>query len=142
MKKIYFSCSISGGRDHAHVYQDIVDNIKAAGLHVLSEIFADKTIKAEHGPTRHLTDRQIWERDFGWVRQADGVIAEATQPSFGVGYEIAKAEQFNKPVLVLFYKDSGRRLSPMLSGDPNVTVFGYADVAETKDAITAFIARL
>ncbi len=142
MKKIYFSCSIAGGRDHAHVYQDVVDNIKATGMHVLSEIFADKTIKPEHGPTRHLTDHQIWQKDLGGVKEADGVIAEVTQPSFGVGYEIAKAEDYKKPVLALFYKGSGRRLSPMIAGDPNVTVFEYDDIAETKAPIQAFIDTL
>ncbi len=142
VKKIYFSCSISGGRDRAHVYQDIVDNIKATGMHVLSEIFADKTIKPEFGPTRHLSDNQIWQKDLDGVKEADGIIAEVTQPSFGVGYEIAKAEEYQKPVLVLFWKDSGRRLSPMISGDPNVLVFEYSDIAETKMAIEKFVKRL
>jgi hypothetical protein len=142
MKKIYFACSISGGRDHAHVYEDIVNNIKASGMHVLSEIFADKAIKPHEGPTKKLTPHEIWEWDLKWVQEADAIIAEVTQPSFGVGYEIAKAEQWHKPVLVLFYKDSGRRLSPMIVGDPNVTVFEYSDAAETKPAIKKFLKNL
>ena len=36
------------------------------------------------------------------------VIAEVTQPSLGVGYEIAKAETLKKPVLILHRPDTGK----------------------------------
>jgi hypothetical protein len=62
MKGIYFACSISGGQDHAHVYEDIVSYIKAGGGHVLSEIFADKTMLSHLGPLPHLTMRETWQR--------------------------------------------------------------------------------
>lgn len=75
IKNIYFGCSISGGRDHAHVYQDIVNLIKAAGGDVLSELFADKSMLAQLGPTPGLSARETWQRDINWVRQADGIIA-------------------------------------------------------------------
>jgi len=139
VKKVYFSCSISGGRDHAHVYQDIVDHIKAADAHILSELFADTSIVPHRGPTPHLTPQETWQRDIDWVREADYIIAEVTQPSFGVGYEIGKAEEWGKPILLLFYADSGRRLSPMLKGSPNVTLFEYKDISHTKKIIKDFL---
>ncbi len=89
MKKIYFGCSISGGRNHAHVHQEIVEFIKSAGGHVLSELFADKSLVAEVGAMSGLTNEQVWERDVKWVKEADALIMEVTQPSLGVGYEIA-----------------------------------------------------
>src|SRR3990167_9801432 len=42
MKKIYFACSNTGGRDHAHVYENIVELIKKSGVSVLGEVFANK----------------------------------------------------------------------------------------------------
>jgi 2'-deoxynucleoside 5'-phosphate N-hydrolase len=142
MKKVYFGCSIAGGRDHAHVYQDIVDIIKASGCHVLSEMFADKAMLSHVGPTPHLTTAEIWERDVASVKEADAIIAEVTQPSLGVGYEIGRAEEWDKPILALFYTGSGRRLSPMVSGNPRVTVCEYNDVQETKKTIADFIKNL
>ena len=142
MKKVYFACSIAGGRDHAHVYQDIVDNIKVCGMHVLSEIFADQTLKSETGTKHKLTPHDVWKWDLDWVREADAIIAEVTQPSLGVGYEIAKAEQWNKPVLALFNKSSGNRLSPMVAGDPNVTVHEYESISETREVFRHFLDRL
>jgi nucleoside 2-deoxyribosyltransferase len=140
MKKVYFACSIAGGRDHAHVYGDIVNYIKASGLHVLSELFSDKELRPEVG--MNLDPAFVWQRDVDWVKEADLFIAEVTQPSLGVGYEIAIAEALGKPVLGLFYKNSGRRLSPMIVGNPNVAIFEYEDVIETKSAIADFIKKL
>ncbi len=139
MKKIYFACSIAGGRDHAHLYQDIVDIIKSSGGDVLGELFANPKLVSEIGTDPNITPNYIWRRDCEWVKEADSIITEATQPSLGVGYEIAMAEQLKKPILALFNTDSGRRLSPMISGNPAIKVVQYSDVAETKTAIADFI---
>lgn len=142
MKKVYFGASISGGRDHAHTYADIVAYIKDCDALVLSEIFADPSLSAETGHTKEMTLREIWQRDVDWINQADVVIAEVTQPSLGVGYEIGLAESLKKPILALFNITAGRRISPMIGGSPNVTVFSYEDVAEIKAAVQDFIAKL
>jgi nucleoside 2-deoxyribosyltransferase len=78
MKKVYFACSITGGRDHAHVYEDIVAIIKANGVRVLSEMFAAKGMLPTEGPTPELTDKETWERDMNMVKEADAIIAEVT----------------------------------------------------------------
>jgi nucleoside 2-deoxyribosyltransferase len=139
VKKIYFACSISGGRDHAHVYQDIVGFIKASGAQVLSELFADASLTSEFGSDPGITPAFIWKRDTDWVHEADAIIAEVTQPSLGVGYEIGKAHGWNKPVLALYYQQPGHRLSPMIAGSPNVTVFSYSHVSETESPIKQFL---
>lgn len=141
MKKIYFACSIAGGRDHAHVYGDIVAYIKKAGMHIVSEMFADKVLdKDKVGMT--MEPIEVWERDIDWIASVDALIAEVTQPSLGVGYEIGKAEELDKPILALFCEDAGRRLSPMISGNPNVQVCRYHDVKETEKVIQKFVASL
>lgn len=73
------------------------------------------------------------------MRQADAVIAEVTNPSLGVGYEIAKAEEWGKPVLALFREDSNRRLSAMIEGAPGVEVCKYMELDEAHVAIDGFI---
>ena len=142
MKKVYFACSIAGGRDHAHVYQDIVNMIKGAGGQVLSELFADTSLVSEVGTDPSITPSYIWQRDVDWVEQADGIIAEVTQPSLGVGYEIALAEKRHKPVLALFYPRPGQRLSPMVSGNPHLQVVTYESVAEVRGVVENFVHNL
>ncbi|KAB0337781.1 hypothetical protein FD755_025470, partial [Muntiacus reevesi] len=53
-------------------------------------------------------DRLIHDRDLAWLQQADAVVAEVTQPSLGVGYELGRAVALHKPVLCLFRPQSGR----------------------------------
>ncbi|HET7320185.1 MAG TPA: nucleoside 2-deoxyribosyltransferase [Candidatus Saccharimonadales bacterium] len=141
MKKVYFACSITGGRDHAHRYQDIVDIIHDHGMHVLSEAFADKSVNAATGiGMKHgMSAPEIWEWDLNWLREADGIIAEVSQPSLGVGYEIAIAHTWEKPVLALYYPQPERKLSSMIAGSPNVIVYEYTDVNDTRVAIKDFL---
>jgi len=60
---------------------------------------------------KKLTDTEILERDMQWLSQAHVVVAEVTQPSLGVGFEIARAVTLNKPVLCLFRPSSGQRMT-------------------------------
>ncbi len=140
MKKVYFACAVSGGRDYTFVYKDMVRAMKSAGATVHGELFADPNLKAGVG-TKDPPDF-IWKRDIGWLRESDAFIAEASQPSLGVGYEIALAESMDKPVLVLFYKNAVNRFSPMVSGNPNIETFTYANHDEAKKAIKKFIKKM
>lgn len=135
MKKVYFACSIRGGRDDADTYGNLVSVIKKYA-EVLTEVFADKTLTmaGSSGPTG-----DIWSNDIRWIGQADAIIAEVTHPSLGVGYEIARAEKMGKPVLCLFRPASGRKLSAMIDGSPHATIFEYNDPVSAEHAISTFL---
>ncbi|MDL2363331.1 MAG: nucleoside 2-deoxyribosyltransferase [Patescibacteria group bacterium] len=138
MPSIYFACSIRGGRDDAERYAELVAIIKQHA-NLLTEIFADGKLTAM-GSAGKSSD--IYTQDLAWVEQSDAVIAEVSSPSLGVGYEIAKAEQWGKPVLALYRNQEGKRLSAMIDGDPNVQVVHYNDVEQAEAAIKLFIKAL
>lgn len=138
MKKIYFACSIRGGRDDADTYALLVEHIKTKAI-VLSEIFADGKLTASG---MNLPSSEIWTKDIAWVKQADAIIAEVTNPSLGVGYEIAKAEEWDKPVLALFRDDGTHKLSAMIGGAPGVTNQSYTSLDEAYRAIDEFLKDL
>jgi hypothetical protein len=144
LKKIYFACAITAGRDYAHVYPTIVDYIKDAGMHVLSEMFADQSVKSSQGigMKQGMTPAEIWEWDLNWVTEADAIIAEISHPSLGVGYEIAKAHELGKPVLALYHTRPGHKPSSMIVGSPNVTLFEYAAIDEAKPILNRFLTNL
>ncbi len=133
--KIYFACSIRGGRNDAKVYAELASHIKSKAA-LLTEIFTDSTLTAEG---MKKPSNIIWATDTAWIKEADAVIAEVTNPSLGVGYEIAKAEEWNKPTLALFHDDSSRKLSAMIDGSPNTKTVYYATISEAKAVIDAFI---
>ncbi|CAH2256558.1 2 -deoxynucleoside 5 -phosphate N-hydrolase 1 [Pelobates cultripes] len=47
------------------------------------------------------------------------VVAEVSQPSLGVGYELGRAVDMNKKILCLFRPSCGRVLSAMIRGADN-----------------------
>ena len=129
--KIYFACSITGGREFERVYQDLTRALLADG-HII--------------PTAHLADpdatqkeaeigaHEVYQRDVNWIRECDALVAEVSVPSHGVGYEIGFALNAGKPVLCLYRAD--RKVSKMITGNPNplLEVEAYT---ETDGAIQA-----
>ena len=116
--KVYFAGSIRGGREDAELYHRIIAHIQK-----------NHTVLTEHVGNLNLqesaADRDIYTQDTAWLRECDIVIAECTCPSLGVGYELACAEQHNKPVHIFFRKDAA--LSAMLTGDPCFHLHPYED---------------
>jgi nucleoside 2-deoxyribosyltransferase len=133
--KIYFAGSIRGGREDAALYADIIEHLKTFG-EVLTEHIGDAnlTSSGDDGPT----DRFIHDRDLGWLLSADVMIAEATTVSMGVGYEIGRAVAAGKKVLCLFRPDSGKNLSAMIAGCPDIEVSRYNTPEDAKKIISTF----
>jgi len=109
---IYFSCSITGGRDDQGVYEAIVKALLAAGHDVPTAHLSSPDILLLEEVT---SPREVYHRDINWVAQCDVLIAEVSTPSHGVGYEIALALSLGKPVLCLYRR--GRRVSKMITGN-------------------------
>jgi nucleoside 2-deoxyribosyltransferase len=74
-------------------------------------------------------DKAIYEQDTTWLRECDIVVAECTQVSLGVGYELAYAEARGKEVHI-FYRPKETQLSAMLAGNERFHIHRYADEAE------------
>lgn len=132
--KIYFAGSIRGGRDFAGEYELIVSRLGAFG-EVLTEHVADRELN-DHGET--LFDQAIYERDVNWLRAADMVIAEVSQPSLGVGYEIAMGLSLEKPIVCLFKRGSGS-LSAMIGGNRKLKIIEYTGVDELFSKLEEFL---
>ena len=74
-------------------------------------------------------DEHIYKRDTEWLRSSDVLIAECTNPSHGVGYELAYAEARNIPVHI-FYDKRKANISAMLNGNAYFKVYPYENEAE------------
>src|SRR5512143_2927196 len=124
---IYFACSITGGREFEHVYQELTTALLADGHEIPTAHLADSTVTELEG---RVAPREVYERDVNWIRAADALIAEVSVPSHGVGYEVGFALAAGKPVLCL--SRQGRKVSKMITGnpDPNLQVRTYLDNQE------------
>lgn len=137
--RIYFAGSISGGRDDQRLYRRIIDYLGKHGQ-VLTEHIGNLDLSADG--ELETSEADIYRRDMAWLAKADIVVAEVTTPSLGVGYEMAAAEQLDKPVLCLFRPCRDRRLSAMLAGNPHLTVRTYRDWSEIPPLIDEYISSV
>ena len=134
--KIYFACSITGGRDEEKIYQLIVETLLSDGHDV---------------PTAHLSrsdvvlledivdPEEVYMRDIEWIDSCQALIAEVSTPSHGVGFEISYALSKSKRVLCLHKQ--GIPISKMLSGnnDPGIRVCSYQDAKDIVAIIRDFV---
>ena len=135
--KIYFAASIRGGRKDQNKYNELIGFLSSK-VEVLTEHVGDSSLG--QAGEKDLSDKEIYQRDLEWLESADAVIAEVTNPSLGVGYELGIAEKLGKPVLCL-YKDSSddTKLSAMVSGNQKFRTFLYHDLDQAKEEIVSFI---
>tara|TARA_Y100001935_G_C17068032_1_gene390110 strand:- start:28 stop:435 length:408 start_codon:yes stop_codon:yes gene_type:complete len=130
--KIYFAGSIRGGRDDAEIYSQIIEFLQEYGQ-VLTEHVGEKDLNAIGEST--LSDKQIHDRDMKWLLDSDLMVAEVTNPSLGVGYEIARAHEANKQIICLFREESNKSLSAMISGNENIKNISYSTIKDLKEKL-------
>jgi len=133
--KIYFAGSISGGRADVGFYKELIDYLKNYGQ-VLTEFVGDNSLLASG--EGNLSDKQIHDRDFDWLMQADVLVAEVSTPSLGVGYEIGRSIENNKKILCLYKEKEGQRISAMIVGCNSVKTEKYDNLSEVKTIIDKF----
>ena len=63
-----------------------------------------------------------------WLRKADVVVGEVSNPSLGVGYEIAQAELMGKPLQCLYQAGLAGKVSPMITGNSRIRVCSYLSI--------------
>ncbi len=136
---IYFACSITGGREFESIYQDLMAALLSDGHQIPTAHLAESNVVALESI---VESREVYERDVTWIRSAGALIAEASIPSHGVGYEIGFALSLEKPVLCLYQE--GRKISKMISGNPHprLSVKKYKNSSEAIALAREFISHL
>jgi 2'-deoxynucleoside 5'-phosphate N-hydrolase len=135
--RIYFSCSITGGRGDQPAYAALVRHLLDSGHDVLTAHLASADLQGQEGG---MEPAAVYERDTAWVRECDAVIAEVSTPSHGVGFEIAYALERAKPVLCCFRRDA--TVSRMLTGSPDVILAPYQGLGELLAGADGFLGSL
>ncbi len=137
--KIYFACSITGGREFEFVYQEMVAALVQDRHQIPTAHLVESGVGVLEAGIDPLT---VYARDVDWIRASDVLIAEVSVPSHGVGYEIAFALGLGKPVLCVY--QTGRKVSKMITGNPdtNLQVQAYQDSTEAIRVIRDFLTRI
>ena len=127
--RIYFAGSIRGGRDDVELYIDIIEYLKNFG-EVLTEHIGNQIISSDG--ENNMSDLDIHDRDMNWLLDSDIIIAEVTNPSLGVGYEIGRAIENNKKIICLYRENNKNRLSAMIAGSEKIININYSNLNDFK----------
>ncbi|CAD5112835.1 DgyrCDS2046 [Dimorphilus gyrociliatus] len=130
--KLYFAGSIRGGRNDAELYARLIEKLQKYGT-VLTEHVGSDSKTEELRKELEYNDEYIHKRDMEWLESCDALIAEVTQPSIGVGYEVGRAYAMKKLILCLYRPHEGaKRISAMISGAVNGENFFVKNYQESE----------
>lgn len=101
--KVYFNATITSDPNLRGMYKNIRDILTKEGHQIL-----------EYGPDAYNNPEELAQRSDDeikdsynqlnkYLKSCDVLIAEISQPSSGLGYEISQAVTLKKPVLILKY---------------------------------------
>ena len=134
--KIYFACSITGGREYEKNYQAITRFLLDGGYEVPTAHLAESNVLDLE---RVVVPSDVYARDVDWILTTDILLAEVSVPSHGVGYEIGFALNAGKHVLCIH--QAGRAVSKMITGNPHplLTINAYEDISQALEQIKTFV---
>jgi nucleoside 2-deoxyribosyltransferase len=135
--KVYFSGSIRGGEPDRVWLQTLIRYISRHG-----KVLTENSFGYSPEEEASFDDAWIYERDVEWLREADAVVAEVSAPSLGVGYEIAKAEEWGKPLLLLYREQPGRKPSAMLNGNKALEMLVFTEEEDALKAVDSFLSPI
>ncbi len=128
MEEVYFAWAIRGGTDDMAIYSSLINHIKKYAKVLTEHIWDDVLLKQQRA--RLTKDEDIYKEDIKLIDQADIIIAEVTQVSLGVGYELGYAESKWKKVHCFFNTNTERKLSAMIRWNAYFTVHDYKTLEE------------
>ena len=146
MAKVYFGCSMRGGRANVSGGElaALAGAIKSLGLELASAHQTEKNILEME---KKLSPQEIHDRDYRWIKESHFGVFEISNPSLGVGAEIVDMLELKKPVLCLFKKELEENVSAYLRGKEGSSFAGapiecraYQTLAEAKQTIKSFAA--
>lgn len=99
--KVFFTGSVSEKQKYLTNYKTIIDYLKKHNHDVIYEHILNHTEETIRNLSREDRVAFLIKME-NWIKSSHFVIAETSHPSVSVGYQIALALRFAKPVLVLY----------------------------------------
>ena len=131
---IYFAGSIRGGRKDKRLYLEIIEYLKNYGNVLTEHIGADSI----DSMGEEVDDQYIHDRDMDWLMNSDIMVAEVTNPSLGVGYEVGRALENDKKIICLFRNNDYQKLSAMIGGSKKLICIKYFEINDLKNKINQY----
>ncbi len=89
-------------------------------------------------PGSHHTPAEVYELDKFKIRNSSGIVVLGDIPAFGVGMELAWADQYGKPVVITAMQDpvlGESTVSRIVLGVPGATIVRYASLRDLTEQL-------
>ena len=99
---IYFTASLERSPEYQEYYTSIVELLKKKGHTVI----ADQILNQTRDGIRSMPPEErmkYFETVEHWLTECDAVVAEVSNQSVSVGYEISRAQHRKKPILIVYH---------------------------------------
>jgi 8-oxo-dGTP pyrophosphatase MutT (NUDIX family) len=145
---VYFGCSMAGG--YVNVKKEELAEFPGIIVKLGHRLATDhQTRPGIIEEEAKLHETYIHDRDYRWMMESELGVFEISNPSLGVGSELSDMIHLGKPVLLLFKKGLGKRVSAYIRGKCGssfvkspIECVAYEDMTEAGEAIRGFIDRL
>lgn len=129
---LYYAHSIRG----AHTPWERTPQEVIAQLHTRGHTVSSEEFYTDKNP--HLSDQELYERDTQMIRESDLVLANVTNPSLGVGYELGYAEALGKPVICFYQQSLTNRVSAMITGNASFKTTAIQQITQIQNLLSTF----
>lgn len=135
--KIYYSVSVrgTGGVLTKAMIRQHINILKSFGEVLTEHLGSDSPQVLD---MNGKSDADIYEEDNRLLQMCDVFVADITNVSLGVGFMIARALTYSKPVVCVYYDHQDIKLSAMINGCPLITKMPYHDYQSYRGAIRTF----
>lgn len=141
MMKIHFTASLENMDKRIDLFRFIENVIERKGHTIIrkwaEEAYSDKLNKRNITTNRAI---EIEKATRSAINECDLVIIEATDQSFGVGYQAAIATSLQKPTLII--QETGSRPIGVIGSTANTimkTIDSYSNLPDLEKIINSFI---
>lgn len=145
MKNIFFGCSMRGGDSFVKRFElaKLPEIIEKLGHKIMSKHQSrDNFLENES----NLSNSEIHDRDYEWIKNSDAGIFEISNPSLGVGGEISDMLHLEKPVLCLHKKGFEENISAYILGKEKSKFIrgqfvcrSYSNISEAEQIMADFL---
>ncbi len=132
--RIYIATSIMGASRNLELARELVNYIKSLGHEVLTEDVITKYWDKDIPP------EVVFRRDIRLLNSSDALIADVSNPSLGVGYEICSAIERGNPVMAFAWKDV--RVSKLIEGNPDLKFVRISSLEDLKKKVLSFLSHI
>jgi len=118
--KVFFTASSDVSPKIKQKYKKIIALLEDCGLRVSNLIFSSKKFNRVSGKIDYL---KIYKSMIMEINSSDILVAEISNPSVGLGYQISYAFYQRKPVIVLYSEDKNSNPSMVIRGIRSRMIF-------------------